>query len=121
MSEGHCGLPRAELIEAKVLEVETGLVEQGIAERVAESTLIEDTIDGQPAVFLGWLFHSERNIAERLSALCAGPLPWSGIDADRALLWVERRPESHWRRAKRLPCARRCAPRCRDHQANAGG
>src|SRR3954468_3223891 len=93
MAEGHCGLPRAELIEAsvRVLEVETGLVEQGIAEEVAEGTLVEDTIGGQPAVFLGWLFHSERNIAERLSALSAGPLPWSGIDADRALPWVEAR------------------------------
>ena len=79
MAEGHCGLPRAELIEAsaKVLEVEAELVEQGIAEEVAEGTLVEDTIGGQPAVFLGWLFHSERNIAERLSALmparCPGP------------------------------------------------
>ena len=58
---------------------------------MAEGTLVEDTIGGQPAVFLGWLFHSERNIAERLSALSAGPLPWSGIDADRALPWVEAR------------------------------
>jgi exodeoxyribonuclease V alpha subunit len=42
MSEGHCGLPRAELIEAeaRVLEVETGLVERGIAEEVVEGTLI---------------------------------------------------------------------------------
>ena len=93
MAEGHCGLPRAELVEAsvRVLEVEAGLVEQGIGEEVAEGTLVEDTIGGQPAVFLGWLFHSERNIAERLSALSAGPLPWSGIDADRALPWVEAR------------------------------
>jgi exodeoxyribonuclease V alpha subunit len=93
MAEGHCGLPRAELIEAsvRVLEVETGLVEQGIGEEVAEGTLVEDTIGGQPAVFLGWLFHSERNIAERLSALHAGPLPWSGINAERALPWVEAR------------------------------
>jgi hypothetical protein len=30
-------------------------------------------------MFLGWLFHSERNIAERLSALSKGPPPWSGI------------------------------------------
>ena len=53
MAEGHCGLPRAELIEAsvRVLEVETGLVEQGIGEEVAEGTLVEDTIGGQPAVF----------------------------------------------------------------------
>ena len=93
MAEGHCGLPRAELIEAaaKVLEVEAGLVEPGIGEEVAEGTLVEDTIGGQPAVFLGWLFHSERNIAEWLSALSAGPLPWSGIDVDRALPWVEAR------------------------------
>ncbi|QQP93325.1 ATP-dependent RecD-like DNA helicase (plasmid) [Skermanella sp. TT6] len=93
MAEGHCGLPRAELIEtaAKVLEVETGLVGQGLAEEVAEGTLVEDTIGGQPAVFLGWLFHSERNIAGRLSALCAGPLPWSGIDVARAIPWVEAR------------------------------
>jgi hypothetical protein len=42
--EGHCGLPRAELIDAaaKVLEVEAGLVEQAIAEEVAEGTLVED-------------------------------------------------------------------------------
>jgi exodeoxyribonuclease V alpha subunit len=91
--EGHCGLPRDELIEAaaKVLEVEAGLVEQAIAEEVAEGTLVEDAIGDQPAVFLGWLFHSERNIAERLSALSKGPPPWSGIDAGRAIPWVEGR------------------------------
>jgi exodeoxyribonuclease V alpha subunit len=93
MAEGHGGLPRAELIDAsvKVLEVEAELVEPAIAEEVAEGTLVEDTLGGQPAVFLGWLFHSERNIAERLSALGAGPPPWSGIEADRALSWVEAR------------------------------
>jgi exodeoxyribonuclease V alpha subunit len=93
MDEGHCGLPRDELIEAaaKVLEVEAGLIEQAIAEEVAEGTLVEDTIGGQPAVFLGWLFHSERNIAERLSALNDGPPPWSGVNADRAIPWVEGR------------------------------
>jgi exodeoxyribonuclease V alpha subunit len=93
MDEGHCGLPRDELIDAaaKVLEVEAELVEQAIAEEVAEGTLVEDTIGGRPAVFLGWLFHSERNIAERLSALSGGPPPWSGIDADRAIPWVEGR------------------------------
>jgi exodeoxyribonuclease V alpha subunit len=93
MDEGHCGLPRDKLIEAaaKVLEVEAGLIEQAIAEEVAEGTLVEDAIGGRPAVFLGWLFHSERNIAERLSALSKGPPPWSGIDADRAIPWVEGR------------------------------
>ena len=113
MAEGHCGLPRAELIEAsvRVLEVETGLVEQGIGEEVAEGTLVEDTIGGQPAVFLGWLFHSERNIAERLSALAPARCPGPGSMPTGRCPGSRRGPAFRWRRARRPPCARRCAPR----------
>ena len=93
MGEGHCGLPRAELIEAaaKLLEVEALLVEQALAEEVRETTLVESTLNGEPALFLGWLFHSERNIAERLVSLSRGACPWGAIDADLALPWMERK------------------------------
>ncbi|WP_448191654.1 SF1B family DNA helicase RecD2 [Azospirillum sp. sgz301742] len=91
MGEGHCGLPRSALIEAAVelLGVDAGLVESAIREEAADGVLIEDTLAGEPAVFLGWLFHSERNIAERITALAGGPLPWGAIDAERAIPWVE--------------------------------
>jgi exodeoxyribonuclease V alpha subunit len=91
MGEGHCGLPHQDLIgaAAKLLDVGAELVEAAIREEVAEGTLIEDTIADKPAVFLGWLFHSERRIAERLAALSRGPLPWSDIDPEKAIPWVE--------------------------------
>ncbi|WP_207461604.1 ATP-dependent RecD-like DNA helicase [Azospirillum sp. SYSU D00513] len=91
MGEGHCGLPRAELVEkaAGLLEVESTLVEQALKEEIGETTLVESTLNGEPALFLGWLFHSERNIAERLVQVARGPLPWGEIDLERALPWVE--------------------------------
>nr|WP_264659839.1 ATP-dependent RecD-like DNA helicase [Azospirillum canadense] len=91
MGEGHCGLPRTALVEAArdLLAVDTALVEAAIEAEVAEGTLVADTLMGEPALFLGWLFHAERNIADRLSTLARAPLPWDAIDADRALPWVE--------------------------------
>ncbi|WP_448203828.1 SF1B family DNA helicase RecD2 [Azospirillum sp. sgz302134] len=91
MGEGHCGLPRAALVEAvrDLLTVDAALVETAIEQEVADRTLVADTLAEEPALFLGWLFHAERNIAERLSALARGRPPWDAIDADKAIPWVE--------------------------------
>ncbi|MGA7026536.1 MAG: AAA family ATPase, partial [Pseudolabrys sp.] len=42
-------------------------------------------------VFLGGLYRAEQVVAERLRRLIAGELPWSPIDPDKALPWIERR------------------------------
>jgi exodeoxyribonuclease V alpha subunit len=42
-------------------------------------------------VFLSGLHRAERTIAERLTRLANGSLPWPWIDANKALPWVEQR------------------------------
>ena len=44
-----------------------------------------------PCVFLAGLHRAERTIAERLTRLANGTLPWPWIDPDKALPWVEQR------------------------------
>jgi exodeoxyribonuclease V alpha subunit len=44
-----------------------------------------------PCVFLAGLHRAERTLAERLTRLVNGTLPWPSIDPDKALPWVEKR------------------------------
>ena len=48
-------------------------------------------IEDEPCLFLRGLHIAERDIADRLSALARGALPWPEIDAERAVPWVEAR------------------------------
>ena len=93
MDEGHCGLPRDELLTLaeKLLEIPSALIEEAIALELADGTVIADRLDEREAVFLSGLYRSEQNIATRLLDLAAGAPPWGGIDADTAIPWVEGR------------------------------
>ena len=50
-----------------------------------------DTVTDRDCLFLAGLYRAEQAIAERLRILAGGRLPWSEIDADRAIPWVEAR------------------------------
>jgi exodeoxyribonuclease V alpha subunit len=93
MDEGHCGLPTVELVPlaAELLEIPKELVSDALELELAEGTVITDTVDATPCVFLGGLYRAEQVVAERLGCLVAGPLPWSAIDTDKALPWIERK------------------------------
>ena len=53
--------------------------------------VIADDLEGRRCVFLAGLYRTEREIAERLKALAIGRPPWSAIDADKGIPWVEQR------------------------------
>jgi exodeoxyribonuclease V alpha subunit len=91
MDEGHCGLPRDELLKLaeKLLDIPASLIEDAIALELADGTVIADRLDDRDAVFLSGLYRSEQNIATRLLDLAAGAPPWGGIDAATAIPWVE--------------------------------
>jgi len=91
-SQGHCGLPRAELIElaVKLLQIAAAPIEAATDEELAADVLVADTVDGQPCVFLAPLYQAELGIAEHIRRLGRGAPAWPLIDADRALPWVER-------------------------------
>ena len=93
MGEGHCGLPREELLQlaGKLLEVEQPLLEEALALELREGGVVADLLDGEPAVFLGGLHRAESRIASWLLALTRGNPPWEPIDAAKAVPWVESR------------------------------
>ncbi len=93
MNDGHCGLPRADLIglAEKLLEVPAALIESALLEELAEETVTADRVGDADCIFLTGLYRAERGIAEHLGRIHAGPTPWPEIDVDRALPWIEQK------------------------------
>jgi exodeoxyribonuclease V alpha subunit len=92
LGQGHCALPREELIPraAALLEVDAAAVETALTVEIAAGSLIADAVDTTPCVFLPAIQQAERAIAERLHALASGRPPWSIEDAEARLGRVER-------------------------------
>ena len=93
MDEGHCGLPEEELgpLAAKLLEVPADLIRAALDLELADGNVVADTVEDTPCIFLGGLHRAERSIAGRLTEIAAGRHPWSRINSDKALPWVERK------------------------------
>jgi exodeoxyribonuclease V alpha subunit len=90
-SQGHCGLPYAELLPlaVKLLDIPTEVIETAIAQEVTDEVVFADTVNAMPCVFLAPLYHAERSIATHVRRLSAGRPSWLAIDADKAIPWVE--------------------------------
>ncbi len=93
MDEGHCGLPIDELtvLTEKLIEVSPPLIASALALELEAGEVVADTVMDRDCLFLAGLYRAEQAIAERLRVLAGGRLPWSEIDADRAIPWVEAR------------------------------
>ena len=93
MDDGHCGLPSGELLPlaASLLEAPEDLVRSAVDQELAEGNVVADRVGDTPCIFLAGLYGAERGIAGRLDRIAAGPLPWPGIDPDRAVPWIEER------------------------------
>ncbi len=91
--DGHCGLPRQDLLGAasKLLEIPESLAEEALGLELEAGTVVEDAVDGRPCVFLAPLHAAEQAIAARLLSLASGQVAWKPIDADKAIPWVEAR------------------------------
>jgi exodeoxyribonuclease V alpha subunit len=90
-SQGHCGLPHAELVElaVKLLDIPAPIIQTAIQEEIANEIVFPDTVDNQPCVFLAALYHAERSIATQITRLHLGQPPWPAVDDDKAIAWVE--------------------------------
>ena len=93
MDEGHCGLPRRDLLPraAALLEVPEDLVSVALDFELHEETVVADPVGETPCVFLAGLHRAEMGIAERLRALGRGPPHWPRIAVDKAIPWIEER------------------------------
>ena len=91
MGDGHCGLPHGELFKLakELLGVELDLIEPALRAEAEEGNVVEDSVEGEPCVFLARLHRAERGIARLLGAMLHGPIPWARVNTDRAIPWVE--------------------------------
>jgi len=91
MDDGHCGLPRDDLLRsgAKLLEVAEPLIARALEGELAAGEVIAGKTEGREVIFLAGLYRAEQAIADRLLRLREGLLPWPAIDAGRAIPWVE--------------------------------
>lgn len=89
--DGHCGLPRSELVSlaVKLLDIEQTVIEAAIDQELAEQIVVADTVDSIPSVFLASLYNAERSIVSQIKRLRSGTPPWSSVDTDKAIPWVE--------------------------------
>ena len=93
MDDGHCGLPTEELgpLAVELLEVPRELVQVALDLELAEGSVVADSVGKTACVFLAGLYRAEKVIAERMQGLLNGVLPWTYIDPDRALPWIEQK------------------------------
>ncbi len=93
MDQGHCGLPTQELAQLAVelLEVPKELVLTALDLELSEGTVVADAVGETACIFLARLYRAEQIIADRLIHLMNERLPWSYIDPDKALPWIEQK------------------------------
>ncbi len=92
-SDGHCGLPKEDLVQRAqtLLQVRAELAEEAIRDSLQSEYVVEDTVQGQPCIFLRRLYSAEQGVAQRVVNLLRGEPPWPPVDADKALPWAERK------------------------------
>jgi exodeoxyribonuclease V alpha subunit len=91
LNDGHCGLPRDELLPmaTKLLEIPAAVIQEAMGLELEQGGVIADQVEGRDCIFLAGLYYAEQSIATRLKAIARGALPWPEIDADKAIPWVE--------------------------------
>ena len=91
LNDGHCGLPRDELLPAaiKLLEIPGPIIEGALVLELGQGDVVADQVEGRDCIFLAGLHRAEHSIAARLKTIARSPLPWPAIDADKAIPWVE--------------------------------
>ena len=92
VSQGHCGLPVDDLMPMaeKLLEIPADILRDALQQELQDETVVADTIGERRCIFLGYLWHAEKVVAERLKVLATGQPSWPAIDTAKAIPWVER-------------------------------
>jgi exodeoxyribonuclease V alpha subunit len=93
MDEGHCGLPTDQLIPLaeELLEAPKELILTALELERSDGAVIADKVGDTACTFLAGLYRAEQVIADRLIRIVNGRLPWTWIDEEKALPWVEKR------------------------------
>jgi len=90
-TEGHCALPRRELLEVatRLLEVDEEIVAQAFERHLKDERIISEKIEGEEMIFMPLLRDAEERIARQLRRLSEAKEPEPPIDVEKAIPWVE--------------------------------
>ena len=93
MDEGHCGLPTEPLIPLaeELLEAPKEMILTALELERSDGAVIADKVGETACTFLAGLHRAEQSIADRLTTIVNGRLPWPWIDEAKAVPWVEGR------------------------------
>ena len=92
-TEGHCALPRRDLLEgaARLLEVDESVVGEAFERHLKDARILSEKIAGEEMIFMPLLRDAEERIARHLRRLAEAKEPEPAIDAEKAIPWVERK------------------------------
>ncbi len=90
-NEGHCAafLPALRDRAVTLLEIAAPIIDEAISAEQAEGNLIAESIGQEQAIFLTPLYRAEVGCSTHLQRLNRGATPWGGIEAAKAIPWVE--------------------------------
>jgi exodeoxyribonuclease V alpha subunit len=91
--EGHVGYPESSVIDktAELSGIDRAIVAAAVEDGKREEDFVREPGGEEPWLYLKPLFMAELGVARSLHGLCDGEHPLTGIDADAALAWVEKR------------------------------
>ena len=80
-SQGHCGFPEPGVVEhaTKLVEIEPKIIEDAIQVVVQEGSVVRETVENQPWLYLVSLYRAEVGLAQSVHRIaCAAWTPGSG-------------------------------------------
>jgi len=89
--EGHCALPRRDLIEGatRLLDIDGAVIAKAFERHLKDGKILSEKVEGEELVYLPPLHDAEERIARQLRRLAAGGPPEPPIDVEKAIPWVE--------------------------------
>jgi exodeoxyribonuclease V alpha subunit len=107
LDEGHCGLPRADLIPLAIelLEIPEAIVLEAVGLELDARTIVADTLEGGSCLFLAGLYRAEQSIASGSRGCSELPSPGRLSTPRRPSTGPSRKRRSLWPGVRRRPCA----------------
>jgi exodeoxyribonuclease V alpha subunit len=92
-SEGHCALPKEELLEraSKLLEIDHGIVVAALERLLLDRDLVLEPFGGRDLVYLPHLKRAEEGIADLLRKLAKEATCLPAIDTEKAIAWCQQK------------------------------
>ena len=92
--QGHCGYPEPDAVEhaIKLVEIEQNIIEDAVRTVVQDGSVIRETVEGVPWLYLVSLYRAEIGLAQSVHRIASTkPHPLPRIDVEKAIAWVEQR------------------------------